>query len=203
MMKASFEKVLTQLLLAAVVFVTGALVSCSEDDPASPPADGNPQELITTFLLSLADTNGVAVNTGATFRDLDGPGGADPTIDTLNVMAGAVYHATIVLLDESKTPPDSISNEVAEENLAHRFWFTVGGGAAGRVVVTNADEDEGNPPLPIGLETHISISSGGTASGTLQVVLKHYEQESEKRADSDGTLGESDIDVTFPVEIEN
>ncbi|MBX2991564.1 MAG: hypothetical protein KF749_10415 [Bacteroidetes bacterium] len=190
--------VLAAFLLSAAVLVTG----CKKDDPVSPPEEQNPQELITTLILSLTDTAGVAPGAEAIFRDLDGPGGNAPTIDTMKVQSGVVYQATILLLDQTKTPADTISHEVEEEGLSHRFWFTVGGGAAGRITVTYLDEDEGNPPLPIGLETQIAVSAGGTTTGTYQVVLKHYEPASLKRSDTNGTLGETDIDVTFPVQIQ-
>ncbi len=192
---------LTVLFLAAVVFTTVLFTGC-EEDPATPPQNTNPQELITTMRLSLVDTSNSANTANAQFRDIDGPGGNPPVLDTLRLTPGTTYSCTLLLLDESRAPVDTISNEVAEENLAHRIWFTPGGGVSTRMTVVANDEDDGVPPLPIGLATIISVSAGGSALGTYRAVLKHYVPESIKRSDSDGSLGESDVDVVFPIMIQ-
>lgn len=185
-----------------VFLLAGVLTGCKKDDPVTPPEEQNPQELITTLILSLVDTADVAPDAIAAFRDLDGPGGNPPTIDTLNVKAGVVYEGTILLLDQSKTPADTISHEVQEEGTLHRFWFTVGGGASGKMIVSYLDADGGTPPMPIGLNIEVAVSVGGASTGTLRAVLKHYETEALKRSDTNGTLGETDVDVTFPVRIQ-
>ncbi len=186
-------------LMAAALMVTG----CKKDDPMSPNPDPNTQELITTVILRLADTTGnTANNVTATFRDLDGPGGNPPSIDTLRLKAGVGYDCHVLILDQTKTPVDTVSNEVEEEGKAHRIWYTAGGGATTRVSVVPRDNDGGAPtPLPIGLHVRINVSAGGSATGTLRSVLKHYEPESTKRSDTNGSLGETDFDVTFPVVI--
>lgn len=188
----------------ALLFIMAtAIVGCKKDDPITPPPPANPQELITTFRISLVDTSGNAANnTSASFRDLDGPGGAVPTIDTLRLKPGVTYAGTLILLDESKTPVDTISNEVKTESLEHRFWFTVGGGAIGRVTVIDNDLDSGTPPLPVGLQIKVRVSAGAAATGTFRGVLKHYHPASIKRSDTNGSLGDTDIDVTFPVKIQ-
>lgn len=184
-----------------VFLLAGVLTGCKKDDPVTPPEEQNPQELITTLVLSLVDTADVAPDAIAAFRDLDGPGGNPPTIDTLKVQVGVVYEGTILLLDQSKTPADTISHEVEEEGTLHRVWFTVGGGASGKMIVSYLDADGGSPPMPIGLKIEVAVSVGGASTGTLRTVLKHYDTESLKRSDTNGTLGETDVDVTFSVRI--
>ncbi len=186
-------------LFTAILTTATLLAPGCEEDPSTPPQNTNPQEVITTLSLSLVDTSNSGNTTTAQFRDTDGPGGNQPVIDTLRLTSGTTYFCTLLLLDESRAPVDTISNEVGEENLSHRFWFAPGGNVSTRVTVVANDEDDGVPPLPIGLQTVISVSSGGSASGTYRAVLKHYDPESLKRSDVDGTLGETDVDVVFPL----
>lgn len=185
--------------LAAALLLTG----CKKDDPTSPGPDPNPQELITTIILQLTDTTGNTANAvTAAFRDLDGPGGNPPTVDTVRLKGGVGYDCRVVILDETKTPVDTVSNEVAEEGTAHRIWYSTAGGIAGRVAIVPIDNDGGTPtPLPIGLLIRVNVSTAGAAAGTLRSVLKHYQPESTKRSDTNGSLGETDFDVTFPISI--
>ncbi|HEX9658873.1 MAG TPA: hypothetical protein VGA18_01175, partial [Rhodothermales bacterium] len=71
------------------------------------------------------------------------------------------------------------------------------GGAAGRVTVTITDEDDNG--LPVGLAYTVDVSAGGAASGTLRVILSHFDEEPKNGTDQSD---ETDVDVTFPVNIQ-
>ena len=176
------------LLAGMMLFSTGW-------DSEEPSEEGpGEEEVITTVTLSLAGDDGSVAS--ATWRDLDGEGGNNPTIETLTLTAGVSYTGTIMLLNEEEN--EDITEEVEEEAAEHQLWYTVSGGAAGRVVVTITDRDPNN--LPTGLEYTVAVSAGDPATGSLNVVLSHYDD-----APKDGvTLSdESDIDIDIPINIVN
>ncbi|HEX9654802.1 MAG TPA: type 1 periplasmic binding fold superfamily protein, partial [bacterium] len=166
---------------------------CGDDkDPAGP----DEEELITTVILTLTET-GTTNQVTAQFEDLDGDGGNAPVIGTLTLGAGKTYTGTIQLLNESVNPAEDITEEVEAESDAHQFFFTAEGGIAGRVVVTITDLDANN--LPIGLEYTVTVSAGAAASGTLNVVLGHFD---EVAKDGVTRSPETDVDIDFPVNIQ-
>ena len=108
--------------------------------------------------------------------------------DTIRLDSNCTYFATILLLNETASPVDTISNEVLEETDDHLFCFTPSGSSAS---VTVTDRDGNN--LPIGLQsTWITTSAG---SGTMNVTLHH--QPGIKNGDC--ALGETDVEVLFVV----
>lgn len=171
-----------------------------EDNPANP-GNGNEQELITTVTLTLTE-NGTSNTVTATFRDLDGDGGAAPTIGTLTLKAGSTYTGSIKLLDESKNPPEDITAEVEEEADAHQFFYTPQGELAGRLTVTITDKDGKN--LPLGLAFTAAVSAGpavaGSAANSLNIVLSHFDEVVKNGVDPSD---ESDVDINIPVTITN
>lgn len=189
------QKPLQRLLVAAALSLI-VVIGCKEDNPAEPEPE-NPQELITKVTLTLTPAGGGAAVT-VTFSDPDGDGGIAPTIGTLTLKAGTTYNGTIELLDETKNPAKNITEEVEEESDVHQFFYAPEGGIAGRVTVNITDRDANN--LPVGLEYTVTVTAGAAASGTLNVVLSHYDA-----APKNGTTpsDESDIDIDFPVNITN
>lgn len=185
----------------ALIFTLPALMfwGC-EDDPTNP-ENGNEQELITTVTLTLTE-NGTSNTVTATFRDLDGDGGAAPTIGTLTLKAGSTYTGSIELLDESKTPAEDITAEVEEEADAHQFFYTPQGDVAGRLTVTVTDKDANN--LPLGLAFTVAVSAGpavtGSAANSLNIVLSHFDEVAKNGTDPSD---ESDVDIDVPVTITN
>jgi hypothetical protein len=172
-----------------VIIVTMAMVNgCKKDDPASPDP-GNPQELITTVILSLTDSVSSSVVT-AQYRDLDGAGGNPPTIDSLHLSPDRVYIGTIGVLDETKTPPDTVTTEIEEEANHHQFFYDFHDGLETRVTITRTDFDTNVPPLPVGLQFRVATTAGVAAVGHLHIVLSHYEGTKTAAPSS-----ESDIDI--------
>ncbi|MFC1732171.1 type 1 periplasmic binding fold superfamily protein [candidate division KSB1 bacterium] len=183
------------MITAAVVAALFIVAGCSDDEVTNPITE-NPQELITKVTITLIDDISAAEST-AVWSDFDGPGGNDPVIGTLELLAGSTYSGSIELLDETKSPVEDISEEVEEEADEHQFFYTVEGDATSRMTVEITDLDSNN--FPVGLEFTVSISSGGAAAGVLNVVLFHYD-DVEKDGTSQST--ESDIDIDIPVTIQ-
>lgn len=172
-----------------------ALAACKKEKKkgVENPANPNEQELITTFKIVFTDPNGVLPNVEAQFVDIDGPGGANPTVfDTIRLAANATYNATITLLNESVIPTQNITEEVEEEGVDHLFCFDLTGGL--NAVITKTDLDANN--LPIGITTQWVL--GNASTGTSTIRLKH--QPGIKTGQCD--VGETDIELNFHTEIQ-
>ncbi|MBC2840646.1 type 1 periplasmic binding fold superfamily protein [Robiginitalea sp. SC105] len=176
------------LLLAISLFLS----SCSNDDGAPEPV--NEEEIITTVTVTLVPQGG-----GSTIvlesRDLDGDGPNAPEVTASgNLAANAVYDGSIVLLNETETPAENITTEVAAEAAEHQFIFGTSGSIAS---VSYADQDENGNPVGILFE----LATGVAGNGTLSVTLRH-----EPLKPNDGTLagagGETDVAQTFAVTVE-
>lgn len=192
---------LTALLLVAM------LASCSKDDPKK---EDTP-ELITKATLTFTPTGGgTAVVVSAT--DPDGEGVQDIAVDgPIDLIAGTQYVLTIDLLNTlvaAGQPGHSITEEIEEEGQEHMFFFgwtgavfqtpTGDGNIDNRTdPVDYVDLDAGG--LPIGLITTWT-SSAAVAAGNFRVVLKH--QPGTKTATSGSTVGETDLDLTFTVNVQ-
>ena len=166
---------------------------CKKDDssPQNPP-DGNDSELITTVKLSFVDSAGLEPIRQFVFSDIDGDGGNPPGIfDTIRISPQKTYNVSILLLDESKTPADTISNEVLVEGDDHMFFFF----HAGSIITTSYDDIDGNG-LGIGLQS--KWATGNVSSGTSRIVLKH------QPGIKDGSFapGETDVDIQFQSRVE-
>lgn len=67
------------------------------------------QELITTLkIVATNSTNPSDVRTFM-FKDLDGAGGNEPTINNVSLAANKVYNVAIEVLDKSKVPAENIT----------------------------------------------------------------------------------------------
>ncbi len=153
----------------------------------------NETELITTVKLSFTDSSNVGNILTFVFRDIDGAGGNAPTqFDTIKLNSNKTYTMKLVLLDESKTPTDSTSNEVLEEGIDHQFFFNISSG----LNITTSYQDLDANSKPIGIQS--KWETGAIANGTATVVLKH--QPGIK--DGNQATGETDVEVVFPVRVE-
>ncbi len=171
------------------------MVACKKKDDPKPanPIDTNEEELITTLKLVLTEDGTANVSTFQ-FVDLDGPGGNAPTQDNMVLSAGKTYHGEIFLLDQSKSPVDSISNEVKEEADEHQFFFTVDGAN-----LTPSYTDYDSKGVPLGLKP--DFITGAASTGTLKVTLKHQPGTKPVSGNGDSAQGDTDIEITFAVTI--
>jgi hypothetical protein len=200
---------ITTVALLAMLATT--ITSCKKDKkdepaPAAPAPPVNEGELITTMKVTLTDT---LTNVSATyvFSDLDGPGGNPATFggsnqsdSVITILSNHVYEATILLLDQTKTPADTISNEVEEEGADHMFFFNSIAPTGNPYTtylsgsMTNIkylDLDVNNKGL--GLSTLWTAPSMMMSKSPLKIELKH------QPGVKDGTYapGETDIQVDF------
>lgn len=186
----------TKMLSVLTFTALSIVVGCKKDknEVATPPVATNESEVITTLKLVFDDTTAANMDVVAVFDDQDGDGGNTPIQhDTIKLLANKIYHTTIYLLDKTKNPIDTISNEVKEEANDHHFFFNYSGVS---VTSTYLDLDSNNPPLPLGLITR--WVTGNASVGTSQIILKH--QPGTKNGTQ--TPGETDIDVVFQTKIQ-
>lgn len=177
---------------AALALLSLGLITISCDNDDDNPVAVNEEEVITTMNITLtAAGNTVTLSS----RDLDGDGPNVPEISVSgNLMANQVYAGTIVLLNETESPTEDKTLEIAEEDEEHQFFFNVSGALTG----FDYDDEDGNGN-PVGLS--FILNTGAAGNGTLQVTLRH-----EPKKPNDGTLadagGETDIAQSFNVVVE-
>ena len=180
-------------LAVAAGIITLVISSCKKDEDlvAVPPPDQNEVEVITTFKIILTDPTGTQPQVEAVFRDLDGDGGNAPSqFDDITLMANTTYNAEIILLNESETPVDSVSNEILEEDDEHLFCFT---STISDLAITRTDTDG---TYEVGLQSQ--WVTGAAGNGSTHIILKH--QPGVK--DGNCTPGETDIELDFTTVIQ-
>ena len=181
----------TLIFIGAAFFMI--LFSACEKTPIIP----NEEEVITTLHYELTP-NGGGATVLLTFQDLDGDGGNAPTITNGTLAANETYTGNLVLLNETTTTVDSISNEVLEEGTEHQFFFesTVNG-----LSVQYNDTDNNNNPL--GLSSLLTTTTAG--AGTLKITLRHEPNKQDTGViggDISNAGGETDIEVTFNIDVQ-
>ena len=185
------KNILWALPLFSILFFT----ACEKEDPIVP----NEEELITTLIYTLTPVGGGSP-VEFRFTDLDGDGGDAPVITNGTLSANTTYSGVITLLNETESPADVISEEVADEAEDHQFFYALNSfGFDGNIAYADADGN-GNP---IGLQTTFTIGAPSTAS--LTITLRH-EPDKSATSVSDGDItnagGETDIEVTFEVNVQ-
>ena len=177
--------------------MTLAFSSCKKDkltDPVIP----NEQEIITTLLFTLRPTGG-GVDIVMSFIDMDGDGPLAPLVSVSDsLMANTQYTASLVLLNETVNPADSINSEILAEAEEHQFFFIPQG-----VDVNVAYDDSDLDGMPIGLST--ILDTGAPSTGSLTIVLRHLPVKTATgvaQGDITNAGGETDIEASFDVVIE-
>ena len=179
--------------LATILFANILFVSCSSDDDNTP-EPVNEEEVITTFTVTLTPSDG-GTSITLQMRDLDGDGPNEPVYSVSdNLISGTTYNGSIVLLNETVSPPENITEEVEEEAEEHQFFYTVGSGL--NVTTTYSDVDINEEP--IGIE--FTLTTGEASSGSLTFTLRHEPTKPNTGLSDAG--GETDITVTFNISIE-
>ncbi len=191
----SFTQNLIQMTkkILAIALISSLLFTSCKKDPVIPPD----VELITTVIYTLTPTDGGA-NVTLSFVDLDGDGEVEPTIVSGVLAANTSYTGSLDLLNELESPAESITEEIEEEDEEHQFFFS---STISDLAISYDDQDaDGNP---IGLSS--TVVTGAAASGSITVILRH-EPDKSAAGVSDGEIGnaggETDIEVTFPVEVQ-
>lgn len=185
--------------LTMVSFAAIAIMGCKpdEEDDINAPAPVNEEEVITTMILSFTG-QGSAADKELRFTDADGDGGGAPVFDLDTLQAGSNYNVSLILLNATADPVDTISNEVLNEGVDHQFFFQPTGA---NIAFAYTDADTNG--APIGLST--TASTTAASAGTLKVTLRHQPDKSAvgvNGGDLTNAGGETDIEVIFPIVIE-
>ena len=191
MRKVSFKSIM--LALGALSLV---VVGCKKDDhDHDHDHEHNDGELITTLELKFSGKGVVNNDTTfvVTFDDPDGDGGNAPIkFDQINLLKNTDYRVEITLLDKSKKPYATISNEVLEEADNHLFFYS--STPVDLLNITIEDKDSKNRDL--GLRS-IWKTNTAVGSGTVKVKLMHQPGVKDGKSEVGGT----DVQVEFPVVI--
>ncbi len=196
--------------MAAILF-SGLLIGCSSDDPKK---EDTP-ELVTKATLTFSSVGGgTPIVVSAT--DPDGDGVQDIIVEgPINLAANTTYGLGIELINGLVAvgqPGYSITSEVEEEGTEHQFFFSW----TNSIFFNpegNGNLDTGTDPvnyqggtnsvdangLNLGLTT-IWTTSSTIASGNFRIVLKH--QPGSKTATSNASVGETDLDLTFILNVQ-
>ena len=187
------------LLKYAPLLLAGSLLATGCDDPEEPGGPGE-EELITQVVITLTPIGGGA-SMSATIEDPDGNGPMppEPPTQTLTLTQGGTYDGMIQFFDASD-PADveSITEEVEEEDDAHRVFYTVAGLTGVDIPDGSLDTDANGAPLGLTFQVEVDASASGT--GTIQVVLSHYDEE--PKGDGSTPSNETDADVTFTATVQ-
>lgn len=183
-MKRSFLK-----FMLPVLVLTVSLASCEKEKD-----DDNEEELITTVALRFTEVGGAGAVSTFTFKDIDGDGGAAPTVFQDIVLAPSkTYTVAITLTNESVSPAEDITGEVSAEASDHQFYFAPSGA---NVTISNLNND-GNG-LPLGLTS--TWTTGAVSNGTVKVTLKH--KPGIKAAGDPVTKGDTDIELNWVTRVQ-
>lgn len=177
------------LTLLFVTILGTALTACDSTEPDNDGA--GEEELITSVVLTL---QGGGETFTAEASDPDGDG-TNFQIETLTIPSGRSYTGSIEVRDDVND--ENITEEIEEEADEHQFFFEPGGADASRITVTVTDTDDND--LPVGLAFSVIVSGDEPGDATLRVILSHFDDEPK---DGVTRSDETDIDVTFPVEIQ-
>ncbi len=171
-----------------------ALSSCDKPNAANVQAPLS-NEFLTTTILSLKNTSNANDTPKIAFYLNPHTPNIPPVLtpDSLRLTKNATYSCTIIILDQTKSPADTVSNTIKQRENEHLFVFYPGGG----IMLTDSitDRDTNVPPLPFGLESQ--IKTGATSTGSLRVVLRHQPNVKNGLPGP----GSTDLDVTYPVSI--
>jgi len=181
-------------MIKKTLLVSGFLAmifACEKDDnKVDTPTDEHEEELITSVDVEVQHVGSETTNTYS-FKDLDGPGGNEPTqLDTIYLIENSRHDVSLSFLNESENPAENITAEISEEADEHIICFE---SSNGDVIVNRSDSDG---TYEIGLESTWTSSNAGSVS-SMTITLKH------QGTDKDGTCtpGETDVEVVFPVKI--
>jgi hypothetical protein len=206
-MKSKINRINTKTFAVLVIAISGLtfLSGCGDD-----PVKEDVPELITKVTLTFTPIGGgAAVVVSAT--DPDGEGVQDIEPDGTIVLSDATSYAlSITLINELAEPTDpeyDITSEVEEEGDEHMFFFAwtnnLFSAPSGNGNIDNRNDEidyqDTDGANPIGLLTNWQTGAN-TGTGTFRIVLKH--QPDLKSATSGSADGETDIDLTFDLQIQ-
>lgn len=199
-------KLFKSLFPMIILFSLVVTVGCSEDDDHD--HDHNDEEVINQVVLTFTPSAGGS-SISATWFDSDGEGTANPTIETIDLDANTEYDLSITLANTLGSEDEDVTEEIEGEDDEHMFFFeftadlfsnpTGNGNADNRTDPLNYDDMDENG-FPVGLSTVWTTGDATTSAGNFGVILQH-QPDGLKTADSNTTVGGTDIDIDFPINI--
>ncbi|NNF35230.1 MAG: hypothetical protein HKN68_14050 [Saprospiraceae bacterium] len=188
------------------IIVVGLMVSCGDDDPME--MENEDEEVISRITLTFTPDNGEE-SVIAIWFDADGEGSGAPTIDDIELKEGITYSLELELSNTLGSTDVDITNEISAEAEEHMFFFEfttdIFSDPSGNGNVDNRGDainynDQDAKGLPVGLLTNWTPASATASSGDFRILLKH--QPGLKTAMSDVTVGGTDVDISFPINIQ-
>jgi hypothetical protein len=197
-----------------LIFFALAFSGLSGCNVAEPEKEDVP-ELVTKARLTFTPAGGGSP-VDATATDPDGEGVKDITTDgPIILQKNKTYTMTISLINGLAQVGEEgydLSEEVEHEGHEHQFYFSwtnevfsdpSGNGnidnRSDPVNYTGGSNSKDVNNLPLGLTTTWTTASAASSSGDFRVLLKH--QPNLKSDTSDSNTGETDLDLTFKINI--
>jgi hypothetical protein len=178
-----------------LLFTAAAVVASCSKNPVANVSHPLSNEFLTTTILNLHNTsNPNDKPTISYYLNPNNPNNPPVlTPDTLQLSKNSTYTCDILILDQTKNPPDTVSGVIKQRENIHLFVFYPSTGLGLKDSIT--DHDTNIPPLPFGMQSIITTTSA--SKGTLEVVLRH--QPNVKNGSP--TPGSTDMDATYPIKI--
>ncbi len=174
-------------LLFATMLLLGLLGCASDDDNYHLP--DNETEEITRVVLR--------VSQGTDTVDYTFNSALATDADQINLKPNQTYQVEVQFWNDDEDPAENVTNEVADESDEHLLCFDVLDNT--NVSITIDDKDENG--LPIGLKS--TWATGSASNGGIELVLKHQpDLKNTFNGQVNCSVGETDVDVPFPVKIE-
>lgn len=190
-----------QRYLFFLVLTMGMFMGCDDD---APEAEDSTEVITKVELLFNPESGGAPIVVQALDPDGVGPEDLVPS-STIDLVSGETYELFVSF--ENTINQEDITEEVEEEAVEHQLFFGFTDGVFSSPVssgnigssgqVNYVDEDDNG--LPIGLRTKWIAGESGS-SGSFRVLLKH--QPDIKSESSGSSDGETDVDVTWQINIE-
>ncbi len=169
---------------------------CKDKNVTAPP-DNTTTKTITTIKIVLTDEIDPADVVNAVYKDIDGPGGNAPEIDTLMLRQGATYEGNIQLFDERYSPTVELTDTIENAANTYQYFYYPQGNLVDYITITKQNIDTNNPPISFGSRFVLAVKAVGAAEGKLQIVLSRYNI-GDKTLSPSGT---SEFDIVFPVKV--
>ena len=194
---------MTKFMPFLMLLFLGFFIACEPEDPDPE----NDEESITDITLNFVDDSGNTLTTVASDPDGDGPEDVQFE-ESFTLKTSTQYTLSIDLFNSMNN--EDITQEVQEEAAEHQMFFAWSDGlfsdpsGTGNIAdatgtVNYSDSDSNGNPLGI-----VTEWTTGTEVGTerdFQIILKH--QPDIKTADTGAQDGETDIDLTFTISLED
>jgi hypothetical protein len=157
-------------LLSFALFAAFTTTGCSDSDD-----DSGAPRVITTVTLTFTPADG-GLPVVAVFNDMDGDGGAERTIDPVNLVKATTYVGTVKYENRLETPAEDINADLEDKSDRYQIFFTgtaVNGPASNQLgaPLTHAYKDMDANAIPIGLSNSFVTTTG---SGSLAVTLRRF-----------------------------